>query len=166
MKYVVDVGGKEVAVEVLGRGSATRVLVDGEEMDATFSPIAGRAGWTLRLGERTHSVVIGARNGDSIVTVGSREFDVVVEDERERAAHAVRGAGASGPRVVRSVMPGIVREVHVAEGDTVEDRGSLLVLEAMKMQNEIRADHGGTVTKVHVGPDTAVAKGDPLLTLE
>jgi biotin carboxyl carrier protein len=62
-------------------------------------------------------------------------------------------------------MPGIVREVLVAEGDEVAAKAPLLVLEAMKMQNEVRADRPGCVAKIHAGPGTTVAKGDALVTL-
>jgi glutaconyl-CoA decarboxylase len=84
-----------------------------------------------------------------------------------RAAREATGAagGPDGPEVVSSVMPGIVRSVSVEPGQTVEKGQPLLILEAMKMQNEIRAPRDAVVEKVHVGADTVVAKGDALVTL-
>jgi biotin carboxyl carrier protein len=64
------------------------------------------------------------------------------------------------------MMPGIVREVRVAPGDTVAAGDALLILEAMKMENEIRAALDGVVKTVHVTPDSTVSKGDSLVTLE
>ena len=72
---------------------------------------------------------------------------------------------SSGPEVVTSVMPGIVRSVLVEPGRAVVKGEPLLILEAMKMQNEIRAPRDAVVETVHVAGDTVVAKGDSLVTL-
>ena len=77
-------------------------------------------------------------------------------------------AGARKPKTrgdVRSRMPGIVKEIRVAAGDVVKPHQPLLVLEAMKMENEIRADRAGTVKAVHVRAGQAVEKGALLATL-
>lgn len=166
MKYSVRVDGRTVEVEVTGEGSGVRVRAGGRELPAEMRRIRGDGAWTLRIGGRTHCVVVGDGEDGETVTLGSRVFRVSVEDEREAAAHAVRAPAPGGPRVVRSVMPGIVREVLVAEGAEVAEKAPLLVLEAMKMQNEVRADRAGRVAKLHVSPGTTVAKGDPLVTLE
>lgn len=166
MKYTVRVDGRPVEVEILERGDAVLVRAGDGEHPAEFARIRGDGAWTLRLGERTRIVVVGACDGEETVTLGSRVFRVEVEDEREAAAHAVRAPAAAGPRVIRSVMPGIVRELLVAVGDAVAEKAPLLVLEAMKMQNEIRADRAGRVAKIHAPAGTTVARGDALVTLE
>lgn len=166
MKYVVRVNGNPVEVEVIERGDALLVRAGGRERDAAFTRIRGHGAWSLRLGNEARIVVAGRVDGEETVTLGSRVFRVAVEDEREAAAHAVRAPEAAGPRILRSAMPGIVREVLVKEGDAVAEKAPLLVLEAMKMQNEIRSDRAGRVLKVHVAAGTTVAKGDPLVTLE
>jgi biotin carboxyl carrier protein len=90
---------------------------------------------------------------------------VPVEDERTRETSRLVGGPrkATGPAEVRSVMPGVVKEVRVAPGDAVEAHQPLLVLEAMKMENEIRADRAGVVREVHVKPGQAVEKGARLV---
>ena len=165
MRYTATVDGRTVEVEVIERGGATLVRAGGREMRAEMARIRGDGAWTLRLGSRTRCVVVGDDGDGEFVTLGSRSYRVEVEDEREAAAHAVRGPSASGPRVIRSVMPGIVREVLAAEGAEVAEKVPLLVLEAMKMQNEVRADRAGRVLRIHVAPGTTVARGDPLVTL-
>jgi len=165
VRYTVRVGAVETVVDVVEKKGRTFVAVAGREMAADLTAIRGKVAYALRLGGRTRTVCVGSRGDGPTVTVGAREFRVAVEDERERAAHAVRPARGDGPRVLRSVMPGIVRDVLVAEGDAVEARVPLLVLEAMKMQNEVRADRAGTVAAVHVAPGTTVARGDALVTL-
>ncbi len=166
MKYTVLVDGREVVLDVIEGGDGIRIRAGEREMPAEFRRIRGDGAWTLRLGERTHCVVVADGVDGGSVTVGNRAYRVSVEDEREAAAHAVRGPRTAGPRVLRSAMPGIVREVHVAEGAEVAARQPLLVLEAMKMQNEVRADRPGRVEKVHVAPGATVARGDPLVTLQ
>ena len=166
MKYAVLVNGRPVEVEVIERGDAVLVRAGGREHEASLERIRGDGAWTLRLGGATRIVVAGPCDGEETVTLGSRVFRVEVEDEREAAAHAVRAPEAAGPRVLRSAMPGIVREVLAAEGREVAAKEPLLVLEAMKMQNEIRADRPGRVLRIHVAAGTAVAKGDPLVTLD
>ncbi|MGH7149579.1 MAG: acetyl-CoA carboxylase biotin carboxyl carrier protein subunit, partial [Planctomycetota bacterium] len=93
-------------------------------------------------------------------------YAVSVEDERERASRrADRRSEAAGPRVVRGVIPGIVVALLAKEGEEVEAGSPLLLLEAMKMQNEIPAPCGGRVERFHVRPGETVAAGVPLATL-
>jgi len=165
VRYAVRVDGVLLAVEVDEKGDRTRVFVDGREVESEMRRIRGDGAWTLRMDGRAHCVVVSGNGEGETVMLGSRSFRVEVEDEREAAAHAVRPPHAAGPRVIRSVMPGIVREVLVAEGATVAERAPLLVLEAMKMQNEVRADRAGRVLRLHVAPGSTVARGDPLVTL-
>ena len=88
-----------------------------------------------------------------------------IEDERERAAHAAEGAREHKGGEVKSIMPGVVLELLVAEGDTVVAGQPLLILAAMKMQNEIAAPSAGRVTRLHVAQGEAVASGARLVTL-
>jgi biotin carboxyl carrier protein len=166
VKYAARVDGRPVEVEVIERGGAVLVRAGGREFPAEMRRIRGDGAWTLRIGDRTRCVVVGGNGEGTTVTLGGRVLRVVVEDEREAAPHAARPPAAGGPRVLRSVMPGIVREVLVHEGSGVSAREPLLVLEAMKMQNEVRADRAGRVVRVHVASGATVAKGDPLVTLE
>ncbi|MCK6482096.1 MAG: hypothetical protein L6R43_18700 [Planctomycetes bacterium] len=166
MKYRVRVDGREIPVEVEERAGAPAVTVEGRALQASLTRIRGDGAWTLLLAGRSHCAVVEEGAAGTTVTIGSRAFRVEVEDEREAAAHSVHPSHEEGPRVIRSVMPGIVREVLAAEGEAVEGKAPLLVLEAMKMQNEVRADRAGRVARIHVAPGTTVARGDALVTLE
>ena len=95
----------------------------------------------------------------------ARVFAVELEDERERAAHAAESARGKGGGDVKAVMPGVVVDVLVAEGDEVEEGQALLILEAMKMQNEIGAPGDGIVKALHTSAGDAVGAGDKLVTL-
>jgi biotin carboxyl carrier protein len=109
------------------------------------------------------------RTGVEVVLAGWR-FELEVEDAdlhdlRDRAT-AARGAGAHhGPTDVRAIIPGRVVSVAVAVGDEVEAGQRLLSVEAMKMENELRAPRAGTVDRVAVGPGQTVELGDTLIVL-
>jgi biotin carboxyl carrier protein len=90
-----------------------------------------------------------------------------VLDERRRLRHKAAGqGGAQGRQVVRAPMPGRVVRVLVEEGQAVEARQGLVVVEAMKMENELRATHAGTVASVKVAPGAAVEAGAELVVVE
>ena len=105
------------------------------------------------------------------VVIDGWRFELDVESDararlRERATSARASAGKGGPAELRAIIPGRVVSVDVAEGDAVEAGGRLLVLEAMKMQNEVRAPRTGTVARLAVGPGQTVELGDVLLVIE
>lgn len=104
------------------------------------------------------------------VTVEGWLFTVTSEDEarailRERAGQGSAAARHHGPTVVTAPMPGRVVRIWVAQGDTVEAGQRLLAIEAMKMENEVRAPRGGTITLMAVSAESSVELGDELLTV-
>ena len=105
------------------------------------------------------------------VVVDGWRFEIEVEPEqraalRERARRAREDAGHSGPAEVHAIIPGVVVSIAVAAGDTVEAGQQLLVIEAMKMQNELRAPRAGTVERVTVGERSKIEVGDLLVVIE
>ena len=104
------------------------------------------------------------------VVVDGWRFEVDVESEqraalRERARRDGGDPSQSGPAEVRAIIPGVVLSVAVAQGDEVTAGQQLLVVEAMKMQNELRAPRDGTVEQVAVGAGSRVEVGDLLLVI-
>ena len=109
------------------------------------------------------------RAGDGSWNVGWRGRSTLVElvdPLTHLATEAHGGTRRSGKHVVTAYMPGRVVSVAVEEGSAVEPGQPLVVLEAMKMQNELQADRTATVRRVHVRPGQAVEGGDPLIELE
>lgn len=131
-------------VALVGDGETFSLLVDGKSYDVVADVV---------------------REEVSLQMLGER-FVVHVEDEREKAAHAVAGHKQGGKRELRAAMPGIVVDVKVAEGAVVEEGQTLVVLEAMKMQNPLTAETAGKITKVLCKKGEAVAAGALLLELE
>lgn len=111
----------------------------------------------------------GRRNIE--VVIDGWRFDLMVEDAeraalRERATRKRRSVGAGvGPVEIRAIIPGRVAAVHVVPGDTVTAGEPVLVVEAMKMQNELRAPRDGTVARVAIGVGQTIEIGDLLVVL-
>jgi biotin carboxyl carrier protein len=115
-----------------------------------------------------HEVAV-RRQGEGVYWVSTRQGAGAVEVADPLTALATQTRAAKGGRrrqTVKAYMPGRVVTLLAAEGEEVAAGQGVLVLEAMKMENEIRAEHGGTVTKFHVQPGQAVDNGTPLFELE
>ncbi len=170
MRYYTVIDGTERMIDIEEREGVLHVRLDDEEVSAKVDlvRVRGDGAFSLLLDGQSHGIVMSERKSDFDVTVGARTLTVSVEDERTHEALKLTGSAgkSSGPVAVKSVMPGIVREVRVAEGDVVEVGTPLLILEAMKMQNEVRAPRAGTVTTVHIAAESVVAKNDKLIDLE
>lgn len=114
------------------------------------------------------AAIVEGGGSEWFVTLRGRRIPVTVRTWRERilaeAERATRVHG--GPTVVKATLPGLVVAVAVAPGDEVEEGSPLLTIEAMKMQNEVRAPRAGRVIEVSVASGVAVATGAQLLRLE
>lgn len=140
----VKMGGKPIDVDVLAVGPSLSVRVGGRVVDLTTEGVPPELG---------------------AVASGHRSY-VRVESERMRAASAARKHDrGTGDRVVRSPMPGRVVKVCVKVGDDVEVGQPLIVVEAMKMENELKARAAGRILEVHVEAGTAVEGNAKLVTL-
>jgi acetyl/propionyl-CoA carboxylase alpha subunit len=165
VKYFVSLGGREFEVEVDG----DRILVDGAERGASLSAAPGTPLRLLLLGER--SVTLGlepAGRGRWVVGWCGEQWEAEVIDERTRHIRALTGAGEQvrGPAVLKAPMPGMVLRLQVEVGQAVGVGAGLVVLEAMKMENELRSAAPGIVRAVRVRPGEAVEKGQVLLEFE
>ena len=131
-------------------------------LDATTG--LARLGWAG--GSRL--VVVEGGGSDWWVTIDGRRIAVRVQTWRERvlAEAEVAAARHGGPVDITATLPGLVVAVGVAEGDEVAEGQTLLTIEAMKMQNEVRAPRAGRVGRVSVSAGTAVATGTLLVRLE
>ena len=120
--------------------------------------------YSFVMAERSYEVSV-ERDGDTYkVRRGAAQLDVAISDPSRQAREAL--TTAAGPERVVSQMPGRIVRVLVAEGDEVDAGAGLVVVEAMKMENEITTAKGGKVTKIAVAPGDAVEGGALLLVIE
>jgi len=162
MRYFVTIRDQVLEVEVDG----DRVLLDGAPLDAHLLPATASGVRSLRLGHRSHALVPGERRGDvRTLHLDGERFSLEVVDERTRRIREMSGAaaGAAGPRPLKAPMPGLVVKVDVSPGDVVTRGQGLVIVEAMKMENELKAEVDAVVARVMVGAGEAVEKDQVLV---
>lgn len=150
MRYFVEVAGREHEVSITPRPDGSlAVEVGGRPVPVEVVPLGTRE-LLVRIEGRTVDLTVeGTLPYLGIVASGHRTY-VKVQSERMRAAERAAGSGGGAKeREVRSPMPGRVVKVLVKEGDQVVAGQAVAVIEAMKMENEVRARKGGIVARVH-----------------
>jgi biotin carboxyl carrier protein len=169
VRYEIEVGGRlrHVAVERAGDGFAVELdgrtwRVDASRVDAhTLSLILDN-----EVDSRTGSevtVVPGRSAGQFTIQIGALPIAVTVNGRRRVGAS---DAATAGPQRIAAPMPGKIVRVFVRPGDAVTARQPLVVVEAMKMENELRASRDGTVAEVHVREGLSVEAGAPLIVIQ
>jgi pyruvate carboxylase subunit B len=166
LKYFVRLNGEEHEVVLDGAG----VHIDGEDVAARVDELEGTPVRMVTIGEQVHRVVVrrGGQRGHYTLWLDGHRFDVEALDERARTIRELAGntAGPSGPAPLKAPMPGLIVRINVQVGDAVQAGQGLVVMEAMKMENELRATAAGKVKAVVVSTGTAVEKGALLIELE
>ena len=166
MKYVVELNGQRrtVAIDADGVRFEEDPAVHAELSDVEGSPVR-----MVKIGTQVFRVITRKQAGRGRFTlwVDGYRFDTEALDERTRAIRdfSAANAGPSGPAPIVAPMPGMIVRVNVKVGDTVDAGQGVVVMEAMKMENELRATAAGTVRSVEVSPGMAVEKGMLLVAL-
>src|SRR5262245_7925345 len=175
MRYDVEIGGVTKQVTVVRTGDGFAVTLDGRtfQIDAaridghTLSLLVDRV-WLDETVRSVHDVAVApgdAAAGTLTVRVGTTPIAVTVDGRRRRARGAAAESG-SGPQRGAAPMPGKVVPALVAEGEAVRARQPLVVVEAMKMENELRADRDGTIAEVHASEGLLVDAGALLVVID
>jgi biotin carboxyl carrier protein len=166
MIYVVEVNGRRYSVDIQG-GAA---IVDGVKYSASMHAVGGTPVRIVGINDQVHRMVLRERvaRGRYRLWLDGHRYDAEALDSRARAIRDMQAAVAkpSGPAPLRAPMPGLIVQLRVAVGDHVAAGDGLVVMEAMKMENELRAPAAGTVRAVHVAVGAAVEKGALLVELE
>ena len=160
MRYEVEVGERTVQVEIAPDGG---LLVDDRAVSLDVTPL-GDGSWAMRLEGASREVHVLSRDPLRL-WVDGREVRAAVTDTRALAARGSGGRAGSGRQEIRAPMPGLVKAVHVSEGDAVERDAPLVTLEAMKMENELRAPIAGRITRVATAAGTKVDGGALLVVI-
>jgi biotin carboxyl carrier protein len=163
-RYVVEIDGRQFTVTLEG-GTAS---VDGAPpVAAHLEDIEGTPVRLVTIGTTVHRVTArrdGAR-GRYALRIDGRRFSVDALDERTRSIRDMADASRppAGPVPLLAPMPGLIVRIHVAVGDAVVVGQPLIAIEAMKMENELRATAAGVVRAVHAVTGSAVEKGATLV---
>ncbi|MCA8967236.1 MAG: acetyl-CoA carboxylase biotin carboxyl carrier protein subunit [Planctomycetes bacterium] len=166
MKYFAELDGEQREFVVERRAGKLWVTTGDRTFELDLSLVGDGATFSLLVDGHSYDVVADVERDQVTLQMVGERFAVRVEDERERAAHAVAGNKVGGKRELRAAMPGIVVDLKVGEGDAVEEGQTLVVLEAMKMQNPLLAEGPGKVVRLCCKKGEAVAAGALLLEIE
>ena len=158
-----EIGGKKRRVEVPADAAdgALECVVDGKTIAVDVRVLQAGV-MSLVVEGRQYRCVL---DGDGIL-VGEQRFEFEVEDPRSLRGRRGVGAGGVGPKAVKAPMPGRVVRVLVSAGDEVAEQQGLVVIEAMKMQNELKSPKAGRVIRVAVLVDDTVGAGEVLVVVE
>jgi biotin carboxyl carrier protein len=165
VKYIVTVNGDRLDVTTGDDG----IRIGDQTVNARLAEVDGTPVKVLTIGTRVHRIVMqrGAHRGQYALWIDGHRYEVEALDERTRAIRDLsnEGARSAGPAPLVAPMPGLIIRVNVQVGDPVHPGVPVVVMEAMKMENELRAQTAGTVSAVRVQPGEAVEKGAVLVEL-
>jgi biotin carboxyl carrier protein len=163
LKYITSVNGHTYEIEINQNG---RLTVDGVERLVDFQAMQSSL-YSLLLDHTSVEALVEERDGLLHVQLLGDLYEVTVVDERERRLNAASSGFSvdQGEITIKSPMPGMIVSMLVAPGQEVEAGESLVVLESMKMENQIKAPRAGTIGHVNVAAGERVEQNKPLLTL-
>ena len=166
MKYFVDLNGERTEVEL--DGGVARI--GNEATPASLTDLEGAPVTLVTLDSGVHRAVVrcGSARGSYTIWIGGYRFAVEALDERARAIRDITAVASipTGPAPIVAPMPGLIVRVDVRAGEQVSAGQGVIVMEAMKMENELRTAAAGKVRAVLVEVGMAVEKGATLIELE
>jgi biotin carboxyl carrier protein len=161
MKLQVELGGRSHTIEI-GRFQARLAFaIDGAAVAAEAVEVAPGI-YSILIANQSYEVRVEPFAGDLRIAVGEREFAASVRDPRKRGRNRAGSASSEGRQTITAPMPGRVVRVLVASGDEVTAGQGIVVVEAMKMQNEVRSPKQGKVEHLVVSEGQAINAGDTI----
>ncbi len=168
MKYFATIDDRTYEIDIDHHG---RVTVDGKQLAADMKLVGGRHLYSLLLDNASYEVVLDTENEKRnfyTVMVSGLQYTVKVQDERSRRLALVDRSlrPPEGELLIKAPIPGLVVKVPVEVGQEVAEGETLVILEAMKMENELRAPRRGVVSEVRVAAGDQVALGQMMLAIK
>ena len=162
MLYVATIDGREFDIEISAGGL---VRMNGKEIRVDFEAINGQPVYTLLADGKSYEAYVYPENENWQVILMGRLYSIKVEDERDQMLRkAGIGKTSSSPEfLLKAPMPGLVIDVPVSDGVHVEKGDVLVILESMKMQNELKSPYTGKVSRVNVKAGDHVEQHQVLL---
>ena len=162
MKYFAKIDDQEYIIEI---GKDGKIFIDDEMYDVDFQQMPGSGVTSLLLNQHSLEAVVEEKDGFWEVLIRGERYPVTVEDERSYRLARARGSFAApdGEVMVKSPMPGIVIAIPVIVGDVVKEGDTVIILESMKMENELHAPRDGVISQVKVEPGASVEKDQALV---
>lgn len=162
MKYTTIINNQQFEIEINKDGTLT---VNGEKREADFLPISGSLYSIIKDNRSLELAIEDAPDSKYEILMEGRLYEGMVLDERAMMMMNRKGGLTLDSGDVNSPMPGLIVEVTVNEGDTVTQGQTVVILESMKMQNELKAPRDGVVQSVSVSQGQSVEKNALLLSI-
>ena len=167
MKLKAEIEGREYDVEIERKGTVLRAKIDDRPLEAEITePEPGI--YLIKTSDGVFELITSAGDEGQPTKVHVREdeFEVSVFDPRRLRGGSVSGSGDDGAVVIESAMPGKIVSILASEGAEVQKGDGVVVVEAMKMQNELKAPRDGVVREIRVNEDDRVEAGAVLAIIE
>ena len=165
MKYIVTINEREYEVAIDDLGEKLAIAVNGKALESNVISGKNQHHFLMLLDSKAYDAEVFRDNGNTCVFLHGREFDCLVEDQRLVAIRKAAGLRTdAGKRELHAPMPGLVMRILKSVGDTVKKGDPLLVVEAMKMENELKSPSEGSIKEIHAVVGKAVDKGAVLIT--
>jgi biotin carboxyl carrier protein len=167
VKYYVTIEDRILEIEIVDGPGGSTATVEGQTHALDLQPISADALFSLVVDRSSHEVLVENVDGGMEVVVAGELFHIVVQDEWERRLATIqrKSTAETGETVVRAPMPGAVVGVEVELGAPVKRGQGLVILSAMKMENEIRSPRDGKVVSIHVSQGDKVEQNADLVTI-
>lgn len=164
MKYIATVNDEIFTIEI---GHDNRLTVNDEPYQIDFTQLPAGGVTSLLLNNRSLEAVVAPLDDAWEVLIMGELYSVQVQDERMHRLSQARSAvhHLDGDATITSPMPGIIIAVPVVEGDEVQKGDKLIILESMKMENELRSPCAGIVSRIHIAAGASVEKGQVLVVI-
>lgn len=164
MKYITTIGEQEYSIEIVNR---KLIKVDGVPYEVDFSSISGQPVYSLLIDGKSYEGYMYPDDDDWEVLLQGSMYAVNVEDERERRLRQALGEGPAQQSEfhLKAPMPGLVVTVPVLEGQQIANGEVLIILESMKMQNELKSPRDGVISRIRVKEGDSVERKQTLLSV-
>ncbi|NJC97452.1 MAG: biotin/lipoyl-binding protein [Anaerolineae bacterium] len=165
MKYITTIDGKEFLIEIIDE---RHISVNGKTYDVDFEAVSGQPVYSLIVDGRSHEAYVQEGDDAWQVLLRGRLYPITVQDEREKRLRAAAGGGVAetGEFHLKAPMPGLVVSIPVEEGQQVTKGQVLIILESMKMLNELKSPRDGVINRIKVKAGESVEQKQPLLSVQ
>jgi len=163
MKYITTIDSKEFAIEVIDED---HIEINGRVLEVDFNSVSGQPVYSLIINGKSHEGYVYADEDSWQVLLRGRLYQATVEDEREKRLHSA-GSGVTSDSEfhLKAPMPGMVVSIPVTEGESIQKGQVLLILESMKMQNELKSPKDGVIHRIRVKTGEKVEQKQALLSV-
>jgi len=168
MKYVAKIEDKNFQIDLTETGGKLKLKLDGKPVSVDFAQVKPPAFFSFLVDNKSFDVEITKNSESYWVNMNGRKYECFIEDEKISRLKEIAGFKKEilHEKELKTPMPGLVLAIEVNEGDLVKTGQGVAIVEAMKMENELKAKFDGKVKRIKVKPGQAVDKDDVLVIFE